>query len=689
MKILVLGNGFDLDHHLPTGYMDFLHFCNYVLDMDNSESPYKEKLSDRQLEYVKTLQQCQEIRETFLAFLKNNRFLAYFNNRIAKQGQNWIDFEREIKGVVNEFKSIELELKASNQYHYHTDTDHKIYQVIRDLGLNFMTVDEWDEITLAAIHRDLCQSLNNFSQALEYYIAIFVNTTPVVGTSPDVVDFDATQVITFNYSNTYERHYGGVRWREPIDHVHGTAIGSLAEEPNIILGITSEDADMHSGYVEFEKYFQRITKRTGNEYKNWLQSFSGNDEQIEVAFFGHSLDSADSDIIKDLILNDKSTVVIYYHNEKAHQQIVANLVDILGKGKLLQLVSGNNPQIRFQKQRRHEDDNTAGVEITRDIRCLYRMHTMSTEQINALLAKIQGKIETSESNYFYSQRKVISLFEVLEQYGISRKPVDHFLAICKALPYEKHNGGKLKIYREEEWYDYLPWNGERPCYDSTVRLINAVNQSNQERFQQDEGTKMYTQVLQLKTSEEVKNFLLEVLSEENSSEIYWRNLSDLVSLLLDNSLFEEAIHLLPDKDMPIPLKAKAKHFKLTLEVFNIVLCNYCRMNVVLDSKVLGGQAEGVIAHGEQNVEVLHTLLAANNIHCREGTGMADMQALCRRIGELDQAEELLAALIAGDSSIGLLLQPLVLPFLFNGCKIVLHYDSPSLTKVAQKQKNRP
>ena len=57
MKILVLGNGFDIDHNLPTGYMDFLNFCNYVLDMDNPESPYKAKLSDYQLEYIKVLEQ--------------------------------------------------------------------------------------------------------------------------------------------------------------------------------------------------------------------------------------------------------------------------------------------------------------------------------------------------------------------------------------------------------------------------------------------------------------------------------------------------------------------------------------------------------------------------------------------------------------------------------------------------------
>ena len=107
---------------------------------------------------------------------------------------------------------------------------------------------------------------------------------------------------------------------------------------------------------------------------------------------------------------------------------------------------------------------------------------------------------------------------------------------------------------------FVTREGENPCCDSTAHLINAVNQSNKERFQQDEGTKMYAQVLQLKTSEEIKKYLLEVLLEENPSEQYWRNLSELVSLLLDNTLFEKELPLLFDKSMPIPLKAKVKHF---------------------------------------------------------------------------------------------------------------------------------
>lgn len=31
MDILVLGNGFDLAHGLPTGYINFLEFCERVM----------------------------------------------------------------------------------------------------------------------------------------------------------------------------------------------------------------------------------------------------------------------------------------------------------------------------------------------------------------------------------------------------------------------------------------------------------------------------------------------------------------------------------------------------------------------------------------------------------------------------------------------------------------------------------
>ena len=53
MKILVLGNGFDVDHSLPTSYKDFLNFCNYALHMDILKAVPSEKMTEVQCEYAK------------------------------------------------------------------------------------------------------------------------------------------------------------------------------------------------------------------------------------------------------------------------------------------------------------------------------------------------------------------------------------------------------------------------------------------------------------------------------------------------------------------------------------------------------------------------------------------------------------------------------------------------------------
>ena len=165
-------------------------------------------------------------------------------------------------------------------------------------------------------------------------------------------------------------------------------------------------------YVEFEKYFQRITKRTGNDYKKWLQQRKGIKEKIEVMFFGHSLDATDSDIIRELVCNDNSFVKIYYYNDHAHQQIVANLIEIIGKDNLINLVSGLNPRIQFIKQRKHRMDNTAGIEITRDIRTLYTLHTLSNNTIDAILDKLKEKIKIKDigGKKHERQQKICRIF---------------------------------------------------------------------------------------------------------------------------------------------------------------------------------------------------------------------------------------------------------------------------------------
>ena len=42
ITVLILGNGFDLAHGLPTRYSDFLNFCNSIFEIENSIKSYVE-----------------------------------------------------------------------------------------------------------------------------------------------------------------------------------------------------------------------------------------------------------------------------------------------------------------------------------------------------------------------------------------------------------------------------------------------------------------------------------------------------------------------------------------------------------------------------------------------------------------------------------------------------------------------
>ena len=110
MKILVLGNGFDVDHGLPTSYANFLSFCNSVVNIDLYPGhECFEKLDKNQKRYIEALNSNEELKNTFLKLLQHNHLFIYFNNRRDRSGRDWIDLEQEIAVVISEFKILENE----------------------------------------------------------------------------------------------------------------------------------------------------------------------------------------------------------------------------------------------------------------------------------------------------------------------------------------------------------------------------------------------------------------------------------------------------------------------------------------------------------------------------------------------------------------------------------------------------
>ena len=131
MEILLIGNGFDIEHKLPTSYNDFLLFCLKVMPIFSVEpgltiqrytndyleswkidesvkktltaafnSRYEDKASVTETEYDTGIRTANSELNEFYSYIKFNTWLRYFQECSHKFGRNWIDFESEISNVI-------------------------------------------------------------------------------------------------------------------------------------------------------------------------------------------------------------------------------------------------------------------------------------------------------------------------------------------------------------------------------------------------------------------------------------------------------------------------------------------------------------------------------------------------------------------------------------------------------------
>lgn len=108
MNILVIGNGFDLAHGLPTRYGDFLEWVkaeyelniklcerNMIDDFDrvNVDWAIIAFPSKIKVEEIKK----ENVQREIWGCISNNFWIDYFLNNLDHLGVDWIDFESEIK----------------------------------------------------------------------------------------------------------------------------------------------------------------------------------------------------------------------------------------------------------------------------------------------------------------------------------------------------------------------------------------------------------------------------------------------------------------------------------------------------------------------------------------------------------------------------------------------------------------
>lgn len=373
MNILVIGNGFDLAHELPTSYQDFLRFTDrYLFDYGNIPDKLESEIG---------------------SLVSENKWIKHFKKFYEDNG--WIGFEKEISDIIQiidqkipEFERIRERGSGSVKF------NSKEQKKLEDFDSTVKQGVVFDVDYILNIKGHMIDDLNKLIRCLEIYLDYIVNKITIGISSQDIKSLKIDKVLCFNYTKTYERIYDTAKkGKIEYDFIHGVADESnTIETDNIVLGIdeylSKKRRNKDLEFIEFKKYYQRIHKQTGCKYKDWISAIiqdnneymenirqqqidldndrgmgfegsrtRGNLQQLKknppkhnLYIFGHSLDITDKDILKELILTDNVYTTIFYHNKKEFGRKIANLVKIIGQDELIRRTGGSTKTIEFKQQ---------------------------------------------------------------------------------------------------------------------------------------------------------------------------------------------------------------------------------------------------------------------------------------------------------------------------------------------------
>lgn len=482
MNILVIGNGFDLAHGLNTKYENYLKTVQVARDLQdinknaNDEGFLWNMLKMNKTEELKRIgtlwsQAAQadipqtlwkefdriaghrnyeksSVRQMYGGLI-NNFWIAYFNDN--PQG-TWIDFERDIKNVCESIKNSFYSEKYGFNLFDKIDVKFKLPQLAKYFDGEKKKLSYFDIIS------KLEKDLNSLIISFEKYVAEYINTHECTKISPDVVSLEIDCVLSFNYSNTYERMYN-FRNNVEFAYIHGKAGCKNNNYGNIVLGYDECEYGEEWEYtIPFKKYYQRVLRETDDNYLNWISKIKDDLNSIHnVYFFGHSMDITDKDIICDLVLNKNVCTTIYYFSDDDKKKKLQNLVNTLGNDNFKVYTKTGRIKLKFQKDFL-EKEFIEEYKEKNIIKSLYRLPFISSQEYK----KIENWINELSNNNYCKKKYIYMALDAL----CKQKAYDDWISILmdksKRLVYDSYSQQQFES-------DYLNY-----CSDELKEKNNEV-----------------------------------------------------------------------------------------------------------------------------------------------------------------------------------------------------------------------
>jgi len=257
-NIIIVGNGFDLAHNLPTSYSLFID--NLILTEFNKKSsdlihPFfsksigeiaNKKLNERTVKYI-------AISGKEFSFTTSNIFLADLIQQKGQNKKNWSDIEAFYYEVLLKTNDTSLILLQRD------------FEIIKQKLINYL--NSISKVSKANINFEHFFSHNYFSNG----------------------EIQNNLILNFNYTNTLEKLYENKLERFKIEHVHGKL--SNFDEGYIVFG-HDMSIETYRSYIdikdeEFFKNIKFINYRLNSKFEI-LKSFLSKESFFNVFVIGHS-----------------------------------------------------------------------------------------------------------------------------------------------------------------------------------------------------------------------------------------------------------------------------------------------------------------------------------------------------------------------------------------------------------------
>ena len=365
-RLVIIGNGFDLAHGLPTSYKHFIddywkkgcctngsrkiyyndNFVEITCELGGMYNTLDYEAIDNINSYNELRIFVERKKEIgygyFVVDFKNLFFKKICENSI----ENWVDIEneyyRELKKIVKSASNFEnkkqIVIGLNKEFEQVKDLL-EIYlkeKVEEQYDFRIFTNNPINDILLPELSHpfDEKEYLKEFQQSDQSYVKDFLNRYKE---KPDLI----THFLSFNYTKAVEQYFIKFAFPKQINYIHGK-LNDSANTVNFGFGDEMDDDYKMIENIddnEYLKNFKSFQYLQNSNYKQLLD-FVESDQKFQVYIMGHSCGLSDRTMLNTIFEHPNCiSIKVFYHQREDgtdnYTEIIQNISRHFNKKKLM------------------------------------------------------------------------------------------------------------------------------------------------------------------------------------------------------------------------------------------------------------------------------------------------------------------------------------------------------------------